>query len=67
MSHFPGPGLDPSTERGLQKYQEEADRVESCAAPVETGKNLFERSRPQPPADGRWSEAGTIRAAAPRR
>lgn len=49
MSHFPGPGLDPSTERGLPKYQEEADRVESCAGQVRTGKNLFTRSRPQPP------------------
>lgn len=43
------PGLDPPTERGLRKYQEEVDRVEPYAARVETGKRLFTRSRPQAP------------------
>lgn len=49
MLHLADPGLDPPTERGLRKYQEEVGRVESCAGQVRTGKNLFTRSRPQPP------------------
>lgn len=49
MLHLPGPVLDPSTERGRREYQEEVGRVESCVGQVRIGKNLFTRSRPQPP------------------
>lgn len=43
MLHLPDPGLDPRTDRGLRKYQEEVDRVEPYAERVETGKTLFTR------------------------
>lgn len=43
MLRLRDPGLDPPTEQGLRKYQEEVDRAEPYAAQVEAGKKLFAR------------------------